>query len=84
MTEKKYPIDYRQTAGKAVAGSISGSLTTLALYWLSRFTEVVPAPEAGLVQDAAVSVVAAVVGALPGAVVYVWRNHITPIFDDDR
>ncbi|MEM9145521.1 MAG: hypothetical protein AAGC57_04925 [Pseudomonadota bacterium] len=64
-----------QTNHKAWSAGLTGSLTTLAMFYLSRLTEMVPAPELAEAQHAAVALLSALVGLVTGAAAHYTRNQ---------
>lgn len=64
-----------QTNHKAWSAGLSGSLTTLALLFLSRFTDIVAAPELADAQAATTVLVSALVGLVTGAAAHYTRNR---------
>lgn len=64
-----------QTNHKAWGGGLSGALTTLALYALGQWTDLIPAPEQAEVQMAAVFLVAGAVGIVTGVVTHYLPNR---------
>ncbi|MEO0622874.1 MAG: hypothetical protein AAFU49_22765 [Pseudomonadota bacterium] len=64
-----------QTNHKAWSAGLTGSLTTLAMLYLSRLTDLVPEPALAEAQNAAVALIAALVGLITGAAAHFTRNR---------